>query len=393
MNRRVILIVLDSVGVGQAPDAARYGDEGANTLSHTAKAAGGLCVPNLARLGLGRITDVEGTSDPGAFGAGGFGYMIPRSAGKDTTNGHLEFVGVTLREPLPTYPNGFPEAIVAPFEQAIGRRVLGNRPASGTEILKDLGEQHLRTGDVIVYTSADSVFQIAAHEDVIAVADLYAMCRIARDLLVGEHAVGRVIARPFIGEPGDFRRTANRRDFSRDFGPTLLTELVDRGCTVTGIGKIEDIYGGHGISRAVHTKSNDDGVTQTLRAMGEDQTAGLIFTNLVDFDSLYGHRNDPVGFGRAIEAFDARLPEILAMLSPQDLLMITADHGCDPTTPSTDHSREGVPILAFGRWMERLLPLGRRDSYADLGATIAAHLSVPWSIGKSFYPLLEVPDR
>lgn len=393
MNRRVIVIVLDSVGVGQAPDAARYGDEQANTLSHTAKASGGLRVPNLARLGLGRITEVEGAADPGDLGAGAFGHMVPQSAGKDTTNGHLEFVGVTLREPLPTYPNGFPEAIIGPFEQAIGRHVLGNRPASGTEILKDLGEQHLLTGDVIVYTSGDSVFQIAAHEDVIPVADLYRMCHIARDLLVGEHAVGRVIARPFIGKPGDFRRTANRRDYSRDFGPTLLTELVHHGLTVTGIGKIEDIYGGQGISRAVHTENNDDGVTQTLRAMREDSAAGLIFTNLVDFDSLYGHRNDPIGFGRAIEAFDARLPEIIAQMSSQDLLLITADHGCDPTTASTDHSREAVPLLAFGRWMKRLLPLGRRDSYADLGATIAAHLSVPWSLGNSFYPLLEVPDR
>lgn len=388
-HSRVILIVLDSVGVGQAPDAAAYGDEGANTLAHTAAAVGGLSLPHLGRMGIGQITNILGVSEvrpPDSAGA--YGYMIPQSAGKDTTNGHLEFVGVTLREPLPTYPAGFPKEIMAPFERAIGRTTIGNYPASGTEIILELGEEHMRSGQPIVYTSADSVFQIAAHEDVIAVEELYHMCEIARDLLTGPHAVGRVIARPFTGQPDHFVRTANRRDYSRDFGPTLLTALTDAGVTVVGVGKIEDIYAGKGITQGIHTAGNDDGVMQTLSVMRSQEGPALIFTNLVDFDSLYGHRNDPIGFGRAIEAFDRQLPDLLGLLRDDDLLLITADHGCDPTTPSTDHSREGVPLLVYGKWMNTLIPLGRRDTYADLGATVARHLGVAWPQGTDFYERL-----
>lgn len=392
-THRVIVIVLDSVGVGHAPDAAAYGDEGANTLAHTASAMNGLHLPNLGRLGIGCITPVLGVTDHPHDGAGAYGYMIPQSAGKDTTNGHMEFVGVTLRDPLPTYPSGFPPEIMTEFQRAIGRATLGNYPASGTEIIQDLGEQHVRTGSPIVYTSADSVFQIAAHEDVIALDELYHMCDIARKLLTGPHAVGRVIARPFTGTGGSYVRTANRRDYSRDFGPTLLTHLTEHGVTVVGIGKIEDIYGGQGISQGIHTVNNTDGVIQTIKQMRSQEGPALLFTNLVDFDSLYGHRNDPVGFGRALEAFDAKLPEIVACMGPNDLLLITADHGCDPTTPSTDHSREGVPLLAYGTWMQTLIPLGRRDTYADLGATVASHLGVSWGRGQDFYPQLRGEAR
>jgi len=384
VTRRAIIIVLDSVGVGLAPDARAYGDEEANTLAHTAAAVGGIHLPHLEQLGLGAITPVMGVAATPALGCGAYGYMIPQSAGKDTTNGHLEMVGVTLREPLPTYPHGFPRSLLDEFERIIGRTTLGNVPASGTEIIRELGAIHLRTGQPIVYTSGDSVFQIAAHEDVVPVNQLYAMCQVARDLLIGDHAVGRVIARPFSGQPGAFVRTANRRDYSRDFGPTLLTTLAAYGCEVVGIGKIEDIYCGNGITRAIHTRDNEDGVTKTLQAMDDCVGPSLIFTNLVDFDALYGHRNDPVGFARAIEAFDQRLPELYARLRADDLLLITADHGCDPTTPSTDHSREGVPLLVFGKWMQQLISLGQRSTYADLGATVAEHLQTPWSIGTSF---------
>ncbi|MCI0184104.1 MAG: phosphopentomutase [Acidibacillus sp.] len=380
---RVILIVLDSVGIGHAPDAAAYGDVGSNTIGHVAKVLGGLHVPHLASLGLGKITEIEGVSTTDVHGA--YGMMAPQSAGKDTTNGHMEFVGVTLREPLPTYPNGFPKEIMEPFEHRIGRKTLGNYPSSGTVILDELGEEHLNTGFPIVYTSGDSVFQLAAHEDVISVSQLYEMCAVARSLLVGEHAVGRVIARPFTGTVGHFARTANRRDFSRDFGPTLLTHLTDQQIPVIGIGKIEDIYGGQGITRGIHTQGNDDGINQTLTAMEEIEGPAFIFTNLVDFDMLYGHRNDPLGFGRAIEAFDRRLPELLQRLQPDDILLISADHGCDPTTPSTDHSRECVPIIGYYPGMMTSENMGTRSTYADIGATIADFFNVEWSIGTSFY--------
>ena len=388
MQRRIILVVLDSVGVGQAPDASHYGDSGANTVGNTAKAVGGLHIPHLASLGLGRVTEVEGVS-PSTLVNGAYGYMIPKSAGKDTTNGHYEFVGVTLYDPLPTYPEGFPTEIMTPFEQAIGRKALGNKPASGTEIIAELGDEHVRTGYPIVYTSADSVFQVAAHEEVIPLEELYHICEVARGLLTGPHGVGRVIARPFVGTSGHYVRTTNRKDYSRDFGDTLLTKLTSFGIPVIGIGKIEDIYGGHGVSQGIHTTGNDDGITKTIEAIKSTEGPALIFTNLVDFDMLYGHRNDPEGFARAIEAFDQRLPQIISAMKEEDLLMITADHGCDPTTPSTDHSREGVPLLVYSKKIHEAIALGRRDTYADLGATMATYLGVDWPIGKSFYQQIE----
>jgi len=386
MNRRAIVIVLDSVGIGAAPDADLYGDEHANTLANVAAAMGGLRIPHLAGLGVGRICPLQGVSADAV--RGGYGLMIPQSAGKDTTNGHMEFVGVTLRNPLPTYPHGFPPAVMDSFERAIGRRTIGNRAASGTEIIAELGEEHRATGRPIVYTSADSVFQIAAHEDVIAVSELYSMCEKARAILTGPHAVGRVIARPFTGTQGHFTRTAHRRDYSRDFGPTLLTALMKRGIHVVGIGKIEDIYGGRGIGEGIHTANNEEGIAETLRAMQRVAGPAVIFTNLVDFDMLYGHRNDPIGFGRAVEAFDRLLPEIIAALRNDDLLLITADHGCDPTTSSTDHSRECVPILAFQSRLQNSVNLGERSTFADLGATIAEYFGVPWPVGNSFYTTL-----
>ncbi|WP_201024958.1 phosphopentomutase [Ferroacidibacillus organovorans] len=381
LKRRVILIVLDSVGIGHAPDAACYHDEKANTLANVAEAMGGLHVPHLASLGLGEIFPLYGVRSDTIVGA--YGHMIPQSAGKDTTNGHMEFVGVTLHDPLPTYPEGFPDVIVKEFQKRIGREILGNKPASGTEILKELGDLHVQTGKPIVYTSADSVFQIAAHESVIPLSELYAMCEVARTILTGPHAVGRVIARPFTGEMGNYTRTANRRDYSRDFGETQLTDLEKYHIPVYAIGKIEDIYGGHGITNAVHTKNNEDGVDQTLCVMRSADSPCLIFTNLVDFDMLYGHRNDPLGFGRAVEAFDRRLPELLEAMLPDDLLIITADHGCDPTTESTDHSREAVPLLIYHKGMRKGHPVGRRLTFADVGATFAAWFGVPARAGKN----------
>lgn len=382
--QRVIFIVLDSVGIGAAEDAAAYGDSGANTLANIAKAVGGLHVPHLARLGLGRIHPILGVPTDEATGC--YGKMAEQSAGKDTTNGHWEMVGVLLKRPLPTYPHGFPRSLMDEFERRIGRKTLGNKPASGTEIIQELGDEHVRTGYPIVYTSADSVFQVAAHEEVIPLQELYRICEIARSLLVGEHGVGRVIARPFVGNHGHYTRTANRRDYSINFGRTVLNELADAGYPVVGIGKIEDIYGGSGITESTHTKGNMDGVDQTLRYMKEVDR-GLIFANLVDFDMLYGHRNDPVGFAKAIEAFDQRLPEIEDALQKDDLLLITADHGCDPTTPGTDHTREYVPLLVYGKEANKGINLGTRETFADIGATLADIFAVPRPrIGTSFYP-------
>ncbi|GIM48291.1 phosphopentomutase [Collibacillus ludicampi] len=380
---RIIFIVLDSCGIGEMYDAAEYGDTGANTLANIAKAVGGLRVPNLARLGLGRIHEIEGVSADVAMGC--YGKMAEQSAGKDTTNGHWEMVGVRLEKPLPTYPDGFPRVIMDEFERRIGRKTLGNKPASGTEIIKELGDEHVRTGYPIVYTSGDSVFQIAAHEEVIPLEELYHMCEVARALLVGEHGVGRVIARPFVGKKGNYARTANRRDYSLNFGRTVLNELQEAGLDVIGIGKIEDIYGGSGITGGTHTNGNMDGVDKTLDYMNRVER-GLIFTNLVDFDMLYGHRNDPKGFAKAIEDFDARLPEIEAMLRKDDLLILTADHGCDPTTESTDHTREFVPLLVYGKQTKQGVDLGTRETFADIGATIAENFGVPNpGIGTSFY--------
>ncbi len=382
---RVILIVLDSVGIGALPEAEAYGDAGSNTLGNIARAVGGLELPNLDRLGLERLCPHGGTLPPDTPRSGAYGRMRERSPGKDTTTGHWEMVGIVLDKPFPVYPNGFPPVVIEAFEQQTSRPVLGNRAASGTRIIEELGEAHVQTGYPIVYTSADSVFQIAAHEEIIPLPELYRMCETARAILQGEHAVGRVIARPFKGTPGAFVRTANRRDFSlRPSRPTVLELAEAAGCAVIGIGKIEDIFSGAGITRAIHTHNNEEGIEATIGCMQED-SQGLIFTNLVDFDMLYGHRNDAAGYARALEAFDRRLPEIIDALRPGDCLILTADHGCDPTTDSTDHSREYVPLLVTGQAVRAGAAIAERESFADLGATIAQLLDLPpLPTGKSF---------
>lgn len=367
---RVILIILDGLGVGELPDAAEYGDMGSDTLGNISRAMDGLNLPNLESLGLGQIGEFKGIKTDRCR-RGGFGRMAERSRGKDTTTGHWEMMGIILEKPFPVYPQGFPPEVIEPFKKAIGRNILGNIPASGTEIIQELGEKHLQTGYPIVYTSADSVFQIAAHEEIIPVEELYRMCREARRLLVPPHNVSRVIARPFIGRPGNFKRTERRRDFSVEPPQeTLLDRLCQKGIPVVGIGKIEDIFAGHGIKRGIHTRNDMDGVDWTLKIMKEVQ-AGLIFTNLVDFDTLYGHRNDTPGYARALKEFDIRIPELLGELGDRDLLVLSADHGNDPTTPSTDHSREYVPLLVYSPAIERVVDLGVRNTFADLGQTLA----------------------
>lgn len=384
---KLIWIVLDSCGIGAAPDADLYGDADANTLVHIAEAVGGLRVPHLARLGLGRLAAIPGVPRDPVDGC--YGVMRERSAGKDTTNGHWEFVGVVLDKPLPVYPRGFPDDLIAAFEEAIGRKILGNRPASGTAIIEELGEEHMRTGRPIVYTSGDSVFQIAAHEEVVPVEELYRMCEIARGLLQGEHAVGRVIARPFVGRPGNFTRTGRRRDYSLRFGRTVLDELTEAGWPVIAVGKIADIYGGAGITEAVHARNNMEAVDRAAE-WAHRLERGVIYANLVDFDSLYGHRNDPVGFARAVEEFDARVPELVGALGPEGVLVVTADHGCDPTTPGTDHTREVVPLLVWGPSLRRGVDLGVRETFADLGATVAEMFGVPAPrVGTSFWKAVQ----
>ncbi len=380
---RVILIVMDSVGIGALPDADAYGDAGSNTLVNTAGAVGGLNLPNLARLGLGNIEKIKGVS-PVDSPAGAYGKMSERSAGKDTTTGHWELSGIILDKPFPVYPDGFPPEIINAFEEKIGRKTLGNKAASGTAIIEELGEEHMNTGYPIVYTSADSVFQIAAHEEVIPLEELYRMCSIARELLTGEHAVGRVIARPFLGSPGSFKRTANRHDYSlKPVGRTVLDLLHSSGCRVQAVGKIEDIFAGEGITEALHTTGNQDGVNKILELM-KKPGGGLVFANLVDFDMVYGHRNNPQGYARALEEFDGRLPEIMAALRDDDLLIITADHGCDPTTASTDHSREYVPLMVYGKYIKGGVNLGIRESFSDVAATLAETFGVTINTGKSF---------
>lgn len=375
---RVIVIVLDSVGIGELPDAAVFGDVGSHTLGNTARAVGGLHVPNLERMGLGNIAILEGVvpqSDPTAA----YGKMAEVSAGKDTTTGHWELMGLQLKRPFPVYPTGFPPEVMERFEAEIGRGTLGNYPASGTVIIEELGEDHMRTGKPIVYTSGDSVFQIAAHEEVIPLPELYRMCEIARELLRGEHEVSRVIARPFVGAPGSFTRTANRHDYSVvPPEPTVLDCLKDAGLMVYAVGKINDIFVGQGITDYVYTQNDRDGVDKTLAAMRERRERGLIFTNLVDFDAKFGHRNNPEGYAQALAEFDQRLPEIVAALADDDLLVITADHGNDPTTPSTDHSREYVPLLVTGVMVRPGVNLGTRATFADLAATIADVFDVNW---------------
>lgn len=377
------LVVLDSVGVGDAPDASVYGDEGSNTLGNTAHAVGGLHLPTLQALGLGNITPIEGvppTDSPRAA----WGRMTERSAGKDTMTGHWEMMGLLSARPFPTYPEGFPAEVIAEFERRTGRRVIGNRPASGTVIIEELLAEHLATGALIVYTSADSVFQVAAHEDVVPVEELYRACRIAREMLVGEHCVARVIARPFIGEPGSLQRTERRRDFALPPpGPTVLDHLAAAGVETWAIGKIEDIFSGRGIAHAEHTGNNAEGCALVLRLLRE-RIDGLIFANLNDFDSKFGHRNTPRAYAQALAEFDVALPELLDALGDDGLLMITADHGTDPTTPSTDHSRERVPLLVTGAGV-RPVALGTRDCFADLGATLCALFDAePPDVGTSF---------
>ncbi len=373
--KRAIVIVLDSVGIGELPDAYKYGDEGSNTLGNIAAQIKGFRLPNLEKLGLGNIQGVEAFESSDSP-VGSFGRMAEKSAGKDTTTGHWELMGIILPKPFPTYPDGFPKEIIERFEQAIQSPTLGNIPASGTEIIKKLGKEHMETGYPIVYTSADSVFQIAAHEDIIPVEKLYEICKIAREILTGDHAVGRVIARPFIGKPGEFTRTDRRRDFSlAPIYETVLDRAVQKGLEVKTVGKIVDIFAGRGITEYIHTHGNMDGVDKTIDFIRED-FEGIIFTNLIDFDMLYGHRNDVAGYAKSLAMLDSRIPEIIAALKEDDMLIITADHGCDPTTPSTDHSREYVPLLVYGKKLKQGIDLGTRDTFADVAASISQYLGI-----------------
>lgn len=384
MAKRVILIVLDSVGMGELPDAWKYGDVGSDTIGNISKAMGGLRLPNMEKIGLGNIEGIKGIvkyENP----EGAYGKCRELSVGKDTITGHWEIAGVVLNKPLNTYPNGFPSDIINDFESKIERKVIGNKVASGTEIIKELGDEHVKTGYPIIYTSADSVFQIAAHEEVIPLEELYKMCKIAREMLVGDRIVGRVIARPFIGNSGNFTRTSNRRDYALEpFNKTMLDYIKEGGKSVMAVGKIEDIYNSKGITEAVHTKNNMDGIDKTLQYMREEKE-GLIFTNLVDFDMVYGHRNNAEGYGKALIEFDNRLPEILNLMKEDDVLIITADHGCDPTTESTDHSREYIPVLAYGERIRRNINIGERKCFCDIGKTVLDLLHIENKLyGESF---------
>jgi phosphopentomutase len=369
---RAAVIVLDAVGAGALPDAAEFGDEESNTLGNVAKAVGGLDLPNLEALGLGNVEELEGCP-PQAGAPAVAGRLIERSKGKDTTLGHWELMGIVTPQALPTYPHGFPHDVIDPFMHRTARGVLGNKPASGTDIIQELGEEHQETGKWIVYTSADSVFQIAAHEETIPLEELYEACRAAREILTGKHAVGRVIARPFVGEPGNYERTPNRHDFSLEpRKPNYLTLLREAGVIVHGVGKIGDIFAGQDIDESHPTKSNVEGIQKTEELL-QSLDEGFVFVNLVETDMLWGHRNDPINFHRCLQDFDRRLPDLLDALRPGDLLIVTSDHGCDPTTPSTDHSREHALLLAYvaGRNANG----SRHDGeFADVGATVNAWL-------------------
>lgn len=387
--RRVFVIVLDACGVGELPDAAQYGDSGSNTIGNTARVVGGLRCPNLEKLGLGKVVPVAGLgADLAALG--GFGKMAERSTGKDSTSGHWELAGLITERPFPTYPDGFPADVVAEFTARTGYRVIGNKPASGTEIIRELGEQHLQTGALIVYTSADSVFQIAAHMNKVPLEELYRICIIARQMLVDAHGIARVIARPFVGEPGRFVRTADRRDFSLPpNGKTILDCLQQAGIHTIGVGKIDDLFAGVGLDQKIHTRSNVEGMDKTI-ILVKTLESGFVFVNLVEFDMLWGHRNAPHGFATGLEDFDRRLGELLPLLRDDDLLFITADHGCDPTTPSTDHSREYVPILTYSPSLPSDISLGVRSTFADLAATVAEVFTVEGTgVGTSFWTLLK----
>ncbi|MDO9545767.1 MAG: phosphopentomutase [Pelolinea sp.] len=383
--KRIAVIVLDGVGAGELPDAKEYGDVGSNTLSNTAGVLGGLNLPNMGEIGLGNITPIVGVP-PREITKGAYGKCLEISKGKDSVTGHWELMGVEVKKPFPTYPNGFPPDVLEQFTKLTGYGVLGNKPASGTEIIKELGEEHMRTGKLIVYTSADSVFQIAANEEIIPIDELYRVCDISRKMLTGDHAVGRVIARPFIGKDTDsFTRTKRRHDYPilapKD---TMLDTLVKEGHKVYAAGKIDDLFGNRGITKTHHSVFNMESIQALVNFMDEDFT-GLLFANLVEFDMTYGHRNDVRGYGDKLEEFDAFIPEIRKKMNDTDFAMIVSDHGVDPTTKSTDHSREYIPLLVFGKQVKDSVNLGIRDSFADVAATIGKAFSVtPPSIGKSF---------
>ena len=382
--RRVVLIVLDACGIGELPDAAKYGDVGANTLGHVVEKMKPE-LPNMSSLGLGNIGGWKDYMDEEPIGC--YGKMAEQAPGKDTTIGHWEMAGLIMDKPFPTYPHGFPKEVIDQFEEETGMQVIGNKPASGTQIIEELGPEHIQTGKLIVYTSADSVFQIAAHEGIIPPMDLWHICRQARRILTGENAVARVIARPFIGVPGAFERTANRRDFSVDpMGDTMLDVLKSAGKDVIGVGKIEDIFNHRGLTRKDHAAGNPACIDSTIEFLKKDYWSGLLFTNLVDTDMLYGHRNDPEGFAKALEEFDRRLIEIIRLLKEDDLLIITADHGCDPCDVSTDHTREYVPLMVWGLGINEGVNLGVRKTFADVAKTTLEALGVPNTMpGTSFY--------
>ena len=368
------MIVLDSVGIGEEPDAAEYGDVGSNTIKACSRSPY-FSMPNMRKLGFFNIDGMDiGEKEPHPTAA--FARMQEQSKGKDTTIGHWEIAGHISPKPMPTYPNGFPQDVIDAFSKAVGRGVLCNKPYSGTEVIKDYGEEHMKTGKLIVYTSADSVFQIAAHEDIVPVEELYRYCKIAREILQGEHGVGRVIARPFIGTPGNFTRTPRRHDFSLVPPLTMLNQLQEAGKEVLSVGKIKDIFAGSGITDFVYTSGNEEGIERTLENM-DREFEGLSFTNLVDYDMLYGHRNDVDGYANALTYFDQRLPELLGKLRDDDLLMITADHGCDPSTPSTDHSREYTPFIMYGKNAPTGKNFGTRKTFADIGATVLEYFGIP----------------
>ncbi|WP_264738457.1 phosphopentomutase [Cytobacillus firmus] len=383
--KRVFLIVMDSVGIGEAPDADKFGDKGADTIGHIAEKMNGLKMPNMGKLGLSNIREIKGiekAEKPMAF----YTKMQEASNGKDTMTGHWEIMGLNIHTPFRVFPDGFPQELVSELEARTGRKIIGNKPASGTEILVELGEEHMKTGALIVYTSADSVLQIAAHEDIIPIEEQYEICKIARELTLDEkYMVGRVIARPFIGEPGNFQRTSNRHDYAlKPFDRTVMSEMADSGLDVLAIGKISDIFDGEGVTEAIRTTSNMDGMDKLIETF-EKEFTGLSFLNLVDFDALFGHRRDPEGYGKALEEFDERLPEVFEKMQDGDLLMITADHGNDPVHHGTDHTREYVPLLVYSKDMEEGQELPISETFADIGATIADNFNVKMpAFGKSF---------
>lgn len=383
--KRVFLIVMDSVGIGEAPDADKFGDKGADTIGHIAEKMNGLKMPNMGKLGLSNISEIKGiekAEKPMAF----YTKMQEASNGKDTMTGHWEIMGLNIQTPFRVFPDGFPQELISELEARTGRKIIGNKPASGTEILVELGEEHMKTGALIVYTSADSVLQIAAHEDIIPIEEQYEICKIARELTLDKkYMVGRVIARPFIGEPGNFQRTSNRHDYAlKPFDRTVMNEMADIGLDVLAIGKISDIFDGEGVTEAIRTTSNMDGMDKLIETF-EKEFTGLSFLNLVDFDALFGHRRDPEGYGKALEEFDERLPEVFEKMQDGDLLMITADHGNDPVHHGTDHTREYVPLLVYSKDMGEGQELPISETFADIGATIADNFNVKMpAFGKSF---------